>query len=182
MPSSPDYKESINHFCESTVIATGLLYEKNLYGQMLVLVYSAIDTMGLLIAEPEQTKSTGNTFKNWVDNYLLTNPEFEFNAIDVWAARCSVLHTFSSESDLSKAGNAREIQYFSGPKDHPMAVAFVAATLDMDNGKHVPAHIEDTYTAFLSGLEKFSKDLLSNCESNVAYKTRLAKVLQKHLL
>lgn len=175
-------QELIEKFCMNTVSAMGLLYRDKLYGQMLVLLYSSIDSMGLLDAPPTQTSASGDSFKNWVKKYLLTYPGLEYNEVDLWAARCAVLHTFTSESDLSKRGRAREVQYYSGPKDSPMAKAFVAATKIIDNGKHVSAHIDDTYLAFLEALKVFSKDLLNNCSKDQAYEARLNKVLQQFAL
>jgi|SRR5690554_877995 len=169
----------IGKYAVNTVKATQLLYSQTLYAHLLVLIYSSIDSMGLLDAPPSQTSASGESFKNWVKKYLLPNGKFEFNEVDFWAARCSVLHTFTSESDLSKTGKAKEIQYYSGDKESKMAKAFVAATKEIDNGKHVPAHIEDTYLAFLEGLKLFSKDLAANCKSNPTYNDRLNRVLQQ---
>lgn len=180
MPQSAE--ALIEKFCLDAVNATSLLYKAGLYGQMLVIIYSSIDSMGLLDAPPTQASASGDSFKNWVKKYLLTNGAFEFNEVDFWSARCSVLHTFTSESDLSKAGKAKEIQYFSGPKDSPMAQAFVSATKSIDNGKHVPAHLEDTCLAFLEALKIFPNDLLAKCKSDPAYEVRLKKVLQKFAL
>lgn len=177
-----DTESLIEKFCMNTLNATSLLYKEGLYGHMLVVLYSSIDSMGLLDAPPAQTSASGASFKNWVRKYLLVNGTFEFNEVDFWASRCSVLHTFTSESDLSKAGKAKQIQYYSGPKDSLMAKAFVGATKDIDGGKHVTAHLEDTYLAFLESLETFPKDLLENCKNDEAYDARLCKILQKYSL
>ncbi len=176
MPKETD--TLIEKFCASTMGATALLYSNGLYGQMLVVLYSSIDSMGLLDAPPAQTAASGETFKNWVVKHLLANGKFDFNEVDFWAARCSVLHTFTSESDLSNKGVAKQIQYYSGPKDAPMAQAFVTAAKEIDGGKHVPAHIEDTYKAFIMGVEKFAQELSKKCETNQSYERRLRKVLQ----
>jgi len=168
----------ITKFCADTIKATNLLYQNRLYGQMLVVLYSSVDSMGLLDAPPAQAKASGNTFKNWVKKYLLPNGQFEFNEVDFWSARCSVLHTLTSSSDLSNDGQAKEIQYYAGPKDSLMAQAFVTATKEIDDGKHVPAHIEDMYASFLRGVELFASALLSNCKADPAYEGRLRRVLQ----
>ncbi|MBR7799142.1 hypothetical protein [Undibacterium fentianense] len=180
MPKSTEVL--IGKYISNTVDATRLLYENNLFGHLLVLIYSSIDSMGLLDAEPSITSASGHTFKNWVKKYILVYPGLDFNDVDLWGARCAVLHTFTSQSDLSRKGDARQIQYFSGPKNSPMALAFVAATKDIDNGIHVSAHIEDTYLAFLDGLKNFYADLVNNCRNNPAYEIRLNNVLQHYSL
>ncbi|MCQ4348527.1 hypothetical protein NGA35_14090 [Pseudomonas stutzeri] len=171
-------KDFIDRFALDTIEATRLLYEKKLFGHLMILIYSAIDAMGLLDAPPKQTSANGKSFQAWVKKYLLNNPEIQFNEIDLWAARCSVLHTFTSKSDLSNAGKARQIQYYSGPKDSPMAKAFVEAANDIDGGAHVPGHIEDTYMTFLDGLGKFAGDLVIKCSTSVEHEKRLRNVLQ----
>jgi len=175
-----DTEALIEKFCIDTLRATGLLYQEGLYGHMLVVLYSSIDSMGLLDAPENQTSASGHTFKNWVKNYLLPNGEFEFDEGDFWAARCSVLHTFTSESDLSRSGRAKKLQYYSGPKDSSSAQAFVEATKYIDGGTHAPAHIEDTYLAFLEALKVFPNDLLEKCKDNEIYETRLRNLLQRH--
>jgi hypothetical protein len=175
----------IGKFISNTVDATGLLYEKSLFGHLLVLMYSSIDSMGLLDAAPDVTSASGQTFKDWVKKYILNSSVLEFNEVDFWGARCAVLHTFTSRPDLSrnrKDQKPRQIQYFSGPKDSPIGLAFVAATKDIDDGAHVPAHIEDTYLAFLDGLKNFYVDLINKCKSNSAYEIRLNHVLQNYSL
>ncbi|MBC3829920.1 hypothetical protein H8K33_00195 [Undibacterium amnicola] len=170
----------IGKFISNTVDATGLLYEKSLFGHLLVLMYSSIDSMGLLDSAPDVTSASGQTFKDWVKKYILNSSVLEFNEVDFWGARCAVLHTFTSQSDLSRNGKARQIQYFSGPKDSPMGLAFVAATKNIDDGAHVSAHIEDTYLAFLDGLKNFYVDLINKCKSNSTYEIRLNHVLQNY--
>lgn len=175
-------EDLINCFISNTLKATHLLYSNSLYGHLMVVIYSSIDSMGLLDAPANQTSASGQSFKDWVNKYMLTYPGLEFNEVDFWAARCSVLHTFTAQSDLSSAGKARQIQYCSGPKDSPMALAFFTATRQIDSGAHVPAHIEDTYLAFLDGLEKFASDLLENCKRSQSHESRLRNVLQQFAL
>jgi hypothetical protein len=177
-----DTEALIEKFCANTVLSAKLLYDHGLYGQMLVVLYSSIDSMGLLDAPPTQAGASGESFKTWVKTYLLSLGSFEFTDIDFWAARCSVLHTFTSESDLSIKGKAREIQYFSGSMDSPMGQAFVVATRQIDDGKHVPANIEETYLAFLRGIEVFGKALAAKCRNDAVYGSRVRKLLQRFSL
>lgn len=172
----------IEKFVTNSLMGLSLLYNAKLYGQMLVLLYSFIDSAGLLDAPSTQIKATGESFKNWVKKYMLGDPRVNFNEVDLWSARCAVLHTFTSQSDISNSGQARELQYYSGPKDSPQAQAFVVAAASIDGGKHIPVHIEDTYLVFLEALKKFPLDLSTNCDSNPAYEQRLRKVLQQFSL
>ena len=113
---------------------------------------------------------------------MLTDARINFNEVDFWSARCAVLHTFTSQSDLSNCGKARELQYYSGPKDSLQAKAFVATTPLIDGGKHLPVHIEDTLLVFLDALKKVPFDLSANCKADPAYEKRLRNVLQQFSL
>lgn len=177
-----DPKKQIEQFVTNTVTAIGLLFKEQLFGQTTVLMYSAIDTMGLLDAPPSQDKATGATFKAWVTKYILTDPKLTFSDVDLWGARCAVLHTFTTASDLSNDGKAKEIIFFIGQHDDPMMKAFHAATLDVGKGTHIPALLNDFVDAFLAGIEKFMADLIANCGKDPAYSIRLSKILQHHMV
>jgi hypothetical protein len=178
MSSSLTTDQMITNYLSSTVEAIWLLYGKDLYGQLLIIIYSSIDTLGLLDAPPSQSTTSGASFKNWSKKYLLSDPNIEFSDIDLWAARCAVLHTFTSESNLSKSGKAKELQYYAGDKSSPELMQFVSATKSIDGGKHLPVHFEDLIQAFISGFERFVHDLDTNCTANAAYTDRLYNILQ----
>lgn len=175
--------ELISGFSLDTIEGTRLMYKANLLGQMLVLMYSAIDSMGLLAAPPSQISATGESFKSWVNKYLLPqDSNLEFIDVDLWAARCAVLHTYTTQSDLSRKATARQIQYYSGDKNSEFSKAFVTATRDIENGAHVPVHIEDTWMAFCNGIKAFAADLEDKCKTELAYEVRLRNVLQHHFV
>lgn len=183
LPQAMTTEQMINGYATQTLGAIHLMYSNKYYGQMLVLIYSAIDSMGLLDAPPTQEDASGASFKAWVKKYLLPqNASLEFDELDFWAARCAVLHTYTSKSDLSRKDKARQIQYYSGDKKSAFATAFVAAVKDIDGGKHVAAHLEDTLLAFCKGLEAFMAVLKKNCSADPAYEKRMSDVLQQYQL
>jgi len=85
----------------------------------LALIYSGIDTFGLLSTPASVMDASGDTFKHWCEKYVLPriqsvegNP---ISAVDLWAARCGVLHTSTPLSKLEREGNAHQIWYeFNG--------------------------------------------------------------------
>ncbi len=176
-------EEQIGRFALQTIEAIQLMYSNAYLGQMFVLIHSAVDSMGLLDAPPAQVEADGASFQAWVKKYLLPqNASFEFNEVDFWAARCGVLHTFTSHSRLASNGKAKQIQYYSGDKASPMATAFVTTTRQLDNGAHVPAHLEDVYVAFCKGVQAFVVELEKNCKANPAYEQRMRNILQQYQL
>jgi hypothetical protein len=174
--------ELIESFVLDTMKGITLLHDQKLFGQMLVLLYSSIDALGLLDAPESQTEATGTSYKEWVKKYILDGNAFLFNEVDFWAARCSVLHTLTSKSKLSESNRAKQIQYFTGPTDSELAKAFIAEAINIDGGKHVPANIEEVYIAYLGGLQKFIPELAKNCAENQLYFNRVKDLLQKFKL
>ena len=178
--SSQTTDQMIEGYFLATTKAVGTLFREQLLGHALIVIYSAIDTCGLLDAPPEQKSATGDSFKSWVKKYVLTFHGLEFNEIDLWAARCAVLHTFTSGSDLSKAGSARELQYYTGDKSAPHIQQFISFTKSYEGGKHLPVHYGDLCDAFFQAMKAFIPDLAANCLSSQAHLDRLRKVLQTH--
>lgn len=173
-------EEMISGYFKASVDAVAALFEKELYGHVLVLLFSTIDTMGLLDAPPQQVSASGESFKNWVKKYVLTDPSIEFNKVDLWGARCAVLHTFTSESDLSRKGQARQLYYYSGDKDAEHNRRFVAFAKSHEGGAHLAVHFGDICQSFFHAMKKFVYDLDANCINDQVYVERLRKVLQVH--
>jgi hypothetical protein len=142
--------------------------EKKAMIPALVLIYSAIDTTGWL--DSAETFSTRNDFIRWVDNYLLKAKPLNCTAIDLYAARCGLLHTFTPDSLLSSTGKARLICYAWGEAK----VEDIQRTIDLTgkSNEFVAVHLNELYQAWLSGLALWGEDL--DKDSN-----RSASVLSK---
>jgi hypothetical protein len=95
--------------------AVGTCVGSGLLEASLTLLYSGIETLGFLAACPGENAATKKTFTDWCEKYLLTRlgsvDGRPLTALDFYAARCGVLHTSSSVSDLGRGGIAREISY-----------------------------------------------------------------------
>lgn len=173
-------QRTIEKYFGSTTECLGDLAAKNHIGQALVVAYSAVDTFGLLDAPSSQASSTGASFKAWTRTYLLPQPGINFTDVDFWAARCAVLHTSTSESDLSRAGQARELAYYNGDSSHPAAIDFVQRTAGIENGRYLAVNIADLFIGILKAMSKFAPDLHVKCETDPQVAARLRKVLQLH--
>jgi hypothetical protein len=64
----------------------------------LATVYVALDTMAWLACPVGQQSQTRTDFIAWVDKYLTAEPtsDYHYEGIDVYAARCAVLHTYAA--------------------------------------------------------------------------------------
>ncbi len=176
--SSQTTDEMIEGYFVATTKAIGTLVRANLYPHSLVVIYSTIDTCGLLGAPSVQNIATGESFKNWVKKYVLTYPGLEFNEVDLWCARCAVLHTFTSESNLSNARKARQLHYFTGDKTAPHIQQFISFTKNHEGGKYLPVHYGDLAEAVFCGMKAFVPDLAASCQASRAHLARLRKVIQ----
>jgi hypothetical protein len=95
--------------------AIGTLWDAELPEAVLTIIYSGIDSFGLLAAPAAVLDASGNTFKQWCETYILTRLQSldgtPVTSVDLWAARCGVLHTSTPLSKLERDGNARQIFY-----------------------------------------------------------------------
>ena len=79
--------------------------------------YICIDTMSFLALPIERETQTRQDFIEWVEKYLKGHPDqtYKYNGLDLYGARCSVLHTYSSETQLhSKNPNMKKLIYHDG--------------------------------------------------------------------
>ncbi|SUS07398.1 conserved hypothetical protein [uncultured Defluviicoccus sp.] len=177
-PQSMD--QLIEGYFLATTKAIGTLFRDNLLPHSLVIMYSTIDACGLLGAPANQSTATSKSFKEWVRKYVLTFPGLEFNEVDLWSARCGVLHTFTSESDLSASGKARQLHYYTGDKSAPHIQTFIAFTKTHEGGTHLPVHYGDLAESILGGMKAFIPNLAASCTASPAHLARLQRVMQTY--
>jgi hypothetical protein len=139
--------------------------EKKAITPALVLIYSAIDTTGWL--DSREAFTTRNDFISWVDNYLLKANPLKCTALDLYAARCGLLHTFTPDSQLSSLGRARVICYAWGEAKADV----MQQAIDIKNKANdlVAVQVNDLYQAWLSGLALWGEEL----EKDPVRKTRV---------
>jgi hypothetical protein len=144
----------------------------------LVLLYTTIDVIGSL----EHPRATGPTFKSWVATYMLPSG-LPCSAVDLYAARCGVLHTLTINSDLRRQGKARAILYAYGPASAEnlawlMGLVDIKRKLNGDPPHDViTLHVSDLRDALVNGIEAYLGDLRSDPERREAVRARLDQVL-----
>ena len=129
--------------------------ENNLTRSALTLIYSAIDTAGWLDAKEQFANR--RTFVCWTEKYLLPAKPLACNAIDLYAARCGLLHTSTPDSKLSIDGKARRLSYAWGTVRVQDLQRLIELT---DKGQiYAAVHIDGLYEALRLGLVAFIDDL-----------------------
>lgn len=68
----------------------------------LAMIFVGIDAMAWLSLPKDRNSVKGDDFCNWVDTYFKSDPEesYQYAGIDLYAARCAMLHTYGSLSNL----------------------------------------------------------------------------------
>lgn len=121
----------------------------------LVQIYVYIDALAYINMPITRSKNTKIDFINWVNKYLKAHPSqtYQYRGIDIYGARCALLHAFSSEAAFHQ--------------ESPDTIRFVYT----DGGKHVFKSKVDSTLAiigivslindFIIGVGNFLKDLHS---------------------
>jgi hypothetical protein len=138
--------------------------DNKLIGPALILIYSAIDTAGWLGSNDQF--ATRNSFIDWTNRYLLSTNTLSCTAIDLYAARCGLLHTFTPNSKLSSDKKARRICYAWGKsrgEDLQRTIDLAKTGTD-----YVAVKVEDLFAAWRSAVLAFTDELDSDAGRNAA--------------
>ena len=107
-------QRTVGQHISDLLAAIKACYEKELITASLMLTYSTIDILAWLDRKTGQADVKPSDFINWVDTYLLPNSDLPCQAIDLWGARCGLLHSYISASRVSRKGKALELHYCWG--------------------------------------------------------------------
>lgn len=151
-------------------------YSKALQIPCLVLIYTAIDSLGWM-AFGDIEKSTKNRFLRWADLHLMQHLSSEFSALDLYSARCSILHGLSWESSLSETGQAKYLIYAMGKNTESapeLSKAFFPA--ETVACLHIDTLISSLKLAVSDFYEKMKSDPVLTSRIKHAQGKRFAKV------
>jgi len=140
----------------------------------LAMLYVALDTMVLLACPVGQQSQTRADFIAWVDKYLKADAtsEYQYEGIDVYAARCAVLHSYGSVAALHAGKQPpRKFGYTdNGPHRKDEAERFVLIS--------VAVLIHD----FSKAMERFIAEMQSNSDLKQRVDSRMASLFLTSLL
>ena len=75
------------------------------------LIFSGIDSLAALTRPVDVGNTSRSVFIAWIERFLLPESGMTCSALDLYAARCGVLHAHSAESELQRKGTARPLVY-----------------------------------------------------------------------
>lgn len=115
----------------------------------LTLIYSGIDTFSWVAYGDIGVK---NRFTKWVKNYMYTKKRLSPSPIDLYAARCAILHTLTPDSDLSKNNKALTIGYAWGNANLKELEKSIENLMP---GQIASVHLNDLFESFKLGAVNF---------------------------
>jgi hypothetical protein len=154
-------QEKLKKAIDDMTSAMCVCFEKRLFLPALILLYAGIDAMAWLNLPRHKTKSDRKNFIEWAEKYFLAELKYPCRAIDLYSARCGLLHSYTGESDLTRGGTASVITYAWGTAE-PEALQYLINKVRAVSGKPRPEivlHIDDLFDAFKAATEHFQKDL-----------------------
>jgi hypothetical protein len=140
--------------------------ERQLQFPTLTLVYSGIDAVAWLGSAPTETAVRAR-FTRWVDKYLLAKYPLPCRAIDLYAARCGMLHTLTGDAQLIELGEAIPLSYAWGVAE--ASDLQVAIDRNMP-GRLTAVHVNDLVGGFRAG----ALAMFAEAETNKALESRMA--------
>lgn len=129
-----------------------LCFKSQFITPSLLLIYATIDIMAWLDRDKNHQDVQRSDFIKWVETYLLPNSQLSCTAIDLYAARCSLIHSYSAESRLSRESKASEIFYAWGASDEQD----LQQLIDLEGSRDAKAvQVENLLAALKQGVEQF---------------------------
>lgn len=134
------------------------------------LIFVAIDSLAALARPIGQVSTTRADFLNWSERYLRPTEAFGCASLDLYAARCGVLHTHSPESGLAHRGESRRLVYEwrNGPS---------ADTIIPLPENAVVIHVEALHETFGEATRLFLIDSVMDREVRERVESRLTTLL-----
>ena len=146
--------------------------EKKFYIPGLTLVYSGIDAMAWMYRSEQRDDVTRKDFFDWVEKFMQPENTLNCKAIDLYAARCSILHSFTYESKLTREGKSKQIFYTWGGAD----LNKLQKIMDLKHpNTTVILSIETLYGSFQKGIYSFIEEMKSDSNLLKLVSIRTAK-------
>lgn len=163
-------------FIKEFINASEICNSKNLKLPTLVILYTGMDIMGSLTIDEAKAKfdqdqlnnkvkekfGTRHSFTYWAEKYLKPNERLnpKCKAIDLYGARCGLLHELRLESDLSNKDKAKVISYAWGNAK----LEDLEKTIEKKKKSTIAIHINDLIDAFKKGIFDFVNDIKKDSE------------------
>ena len=140
---------------EKHLKAIDVCLEQHLRMPALILIYSGIDIFASLSIPRAKSKATRQDYIDWCEKYVLANRNIGCKGIDLYAARCGVVHSYTMDSKLSDEGKANAIVYSWGSAQP----GTLQEAIDKAGLSAVVIHMDSLAAAFREGVATFLTEL-----------------------
>lgn len=148
-------EEKLKKFITDQRDALKLLYNRRLLMPFLMVFYTTIDILGY-ISDKNDEKEINKRFQTFVGKYMSAKL-LGIDPVDLWSARCSILHKCSPISNLSKKGKAKEFLYSWKLVEQDLTQEIIKQP--DETHKYIAVSLEDLYNSLLYGRDMFIKEL-----------------------
>lgn len=136
-------------------VGIDLCLAQNLQFPTLTLIYSVIDSLAWITYGDKK-----NSFTSWVDEYMYKGKKLAATSLDLYSARCAILHRLTPDSRLTNEKKASIIAYAWGNDDSELLNQSIIYS-NYQNLKVI--HINDLYESLRLGILRFiNSDNLKN--------------------
>jgi hypothetical protein len=123
-----------------------------------ILLYATIDILSSLTRPMNQTGTSRAVFKDWVTKYMLGTRTLDWNANDVYGARCGILHTYSIESDQSRTNKAKPLVFISNTDER----FFFVGQKSVNPRRAIRVELHEFLRAFSDATRRFEMAIQSD--------------------
>jgi hypothetical protein len=158
----------------------------------LIILYSTIDSLAWLCRPEHQLKVERRDFLAWANRYLIQVkehvdrmchvrdrhlmkvPYLRCSALDLYAARCGLIHSYTAESELAARGEAKRVFYTQG--DPSRALAEVN---EQERANVTFLNTAELFAVFRQGVQFFKTDLCSDRDLQKRVQARCAQLFSE---
>lgn len=144
--------------------------ENGCLGSAVILIYSGIDTMAYLTMPGNQTDVRRDDFVQWCAKYIRFPGQEQITGLELYSARCGMLHTYGVESRLTRDGQCRKLAYM----DRSVPAIRYSQSVDPNL---VLVSIEALAKAFCDGIDRFLVDLFADSARAAVAEQRLQQLV-----
>lgn len=146
----------------------------------LMLTYAGMDIAGAMYAPTEEYKASGAKFREWVARFILPSLNNQVSAQELYAARCGMLHVYSSSSTASPtAPVGREISYVGYTLEKELCIASLQAMTvsgqRADLSGFVVLSIQELVVAFDAGWLQMLHEVLTDSTKRPLFERHCAE-------
>jgi hypothetical protein len=143
------------------------------YRSAVMLILTGIDTMAYLSTPANKKNQDCHDYIEWVDRYIQFDGKEKPTGLELYIARCVILHSYSDYSSIMSMGDCRKIEYTG--QSNPEATGYNPEKSD----KIIRVSVHALSDAFFNGVGRFFDYMFSDNEKALLVEKRLDDLMLK---